>query len=44
MNAQYLCAAYYRQTSRELKRLDSILRSHVYSSFGEQVRLARDMG
>jgi ATP-binding cassette subfamily C (CFTR/MRP) protein 1 len=36
---QYISAAFYRQTSRELKRLDSILRSHIYSSFGEQVRI-----
>ncbi|CAD6954568.1 unnamed protein product [Tilletia controversa] len=27
--------AYYRRTSREAKRLDSILRSRLYSSFGE---------
>ncbi|EIW71607.1 hypothetical protein TREMEDRAFT_27765 [Tremella mesenterica DSM 1558] len=33
----YLCASYYRKTSRELKRLDSLLRSHVYSAVGEQL-------
>ena len=30
-------AAYYRKTSRELKRIDSLQRSFVYSSFGEQL-------
>ena len=34
---QYLCASFYRQTSREIKRVDSISRSFIYSSFGEQV-------
>ncbi|ORX37805.1 P-loop containing nucleoside triphosphate hydrolase protein [Kockovaella imperatae] len=33
----YISATYYRQTSREVKRVDSNLRSHVYSSFAEQV-------
>ena len=33
----YICASYYRTTSREVKRVDSILRSFVYSSFGEQL-------
>ncbi|CAD6567059.1 MAG: hypothetical protein TREMPRED_003289 [Tremellales sp. Tagirdzhanova-0007] len=33
----YLVASYYRQTSREVKRVDSILRSFIYSSFGEQL-------
>lgn len=34
---QYLTAIYYRQTSRELKRIDSVLRSPIYASFSEQV-------
>ncbi|WVQ85784.1 hypothetical protein IAT38_007951 [Cryptococcus sp. DSM 104549] len=33
----YLCGTYYRQTSREVKRIDSITRSNIYSSFGEQL-------
>jgi ABC-type multidrug transport system fused ATPase/permease subunit len=33
----YWLAAYYRATSREIKRVDSLLRSYVYSSFGEQL-------
>lgn len=36
---QYLTAIFYRQSSREIKRLDSILRSPVYAAFGEQVVL-----
>lgn len=30
-------AAFYRKTSREVKRLDSTTRSYIYSSFGEQL-------
>lgn len=41
-NAQYITAIFYRQSSRELKRLDSILRSPVYAAFGEQVGNACD--
>ncbi|WVW81052.1 hypothetical protein I302_103043 [Kwoniella bestiolae CBS 10118] len=33
----WLCGGYYRQTSREIKRIDSITRSQIYSSFGEQL-------
>ncbi|WVQ63105.1 uncharacterized protein L199_001256 [Kwoniella botswanensis] len=33
----WLCGGYYRQTSREVKRIDSITRSQIYSSFGEQL-------
>ncbi|KAL7425014.1 hypothetical protein Q5752_000701 [Cryptotrichosporon argae] len=33
----YLCASFYRQTSREVKRIDSIARSGIYTSFGEQL-------
>ncbi len=33
----YLAATYYRKTSREIKRVDSISRSAIYSSFGEQL-------
>ena len=33
----YCCAAYYRMSSREVKRVDSILRSGIYGSFGEQL-------
>nr|ODN90116.1 cadmium ion transporter [Cryptococcus depauperatus CBS 7841] len=33
----YIAGSYYRQTSREVKRIDSITRSHIYSSFGEQL-------
>ncbi len=32
-----LFAAYYRASSREVKRLDSVLRSHVFTDFGEMV-------
>ena len=35
--SQYICASYYRMTSREVKRVDSILRSAIYGSFGEQL-------
>jgi len=30
-----IAAIFYRATAREIKRLDSILRSHVYAQFGE---------
>ena len=30
-----VAAMFYRATAREIKRLDSILRSHVYAQFGE---------
>ncbi|ORY22828.1 ABC transporter type 1, transmembrane domain-containing protein [Naematelia encephala] len=33
----YMMSSYYRQTSREVKRIDSITRSFIYSSFGEQL-------
>ncbi|WWD08510.1 hypothetical protein V865_006622 [Kwoniella europaea PYCC6329] len=33
----WLCGGYYRQTSREVKRIDSITRTQIYSSFGEQL-------
>ncbi|WWC92110.1 uncharacterized protein L201_007064 [Kwoniella dendrophila CBS 6074] len=33
----WICGSYYRQTSREIKRIDSITRSNIYSSFGEQL-------
>ncbi|EAL23016.1 hypothetical protein CNBA7830 [Cryptococcus deneoformans B-3501A] len=33
----YIAGSYYRQTSREIKRIDSITRSRIYSSFGEQL-------
>lgn len=33
----YLAATYYRKTSREVKRVDSISRSAIYQSFGEQL-------
>ncbi|WWC65416.1 uncharacterized protein I303_108034 [Kwoniella dejecticola CBS 10117] len=33
----WLAGSYYRQTSREIKRIDSITRSQIYSSFGEQL-------
>ncbi|ODO10352.1 hypothetical protein I350_00947 [Cryptococcus amylolentus CBS 6273] len=35
----YIAGEYYRQTSREVKRIDSNTRSHIYSSFGEQASL-----
>lgn len=37
LNAEILIISYYRETSREVKRVESLLRSHVYSSFAEQV-------
>ncbi|OXG54431.1 cadmium ion transporter [Cryptococcus neoformans Th84] len=33
----YIAGSYYRRTSRETKRIDSIMRSRIYSSFGEQL-------
>ena len=33
----YIAASYYRMSSREVKRVDSILRSAIYGSFGEQL-------
>ncbi|KAK4686687.1 hypothetical protein P7C73_g3435, partial [Tremellales sp. Uapishka_1] len=33
----YIAGSYYRQTSREVKRVDSLLRSFIYNSFGEQL-------
>nr|XP_019008004.1 cadmium ion transporter [Kwoniella pini CBS 10737]OCF46785.1 cadmium ion transporter [Kwoniella pini CBS 10737] len=33
----WLAGSYYRQTSREIKRIDSITRSQIHSSFGEQL-------
>jgi hypothetical protein len=35
---QLLTAAYYTRTNRETKRVESLLRSFVYSSLQEQVR------
>ncbi|OCF42639.1 cadmium ion transporter [Kwoniella heveanensis CBS 569] len=32
----YIAGTYYTQVSREVKRIDSITRSQIYSSFGEQ--------
>ncbi|OCF34449.1 cadmium ion transporter [Kwoniella heveanensis BCC8398] len=32
----YIAGSYYTQVSREVKRIDSITRSQIYSSFGEQ--------
>jgi len=32
-----LLAGFYRQSSREIKRIDSNQRSYIYSSFGEQL-------
>ena len=33
----YVAASYYRMTSREVKRVDSLARSAIYASFGEQL-------
>ncbi|CED82131.1 multidrug resistance-associated abc transporter [Phaffia rhodozyma] len=33
----YIFADFYRRSSREVKRLDSNLRSHVYTSYGEML-------
>lgn len=33
----YIAASYYRMTSREVKRVDSLARSAIYASFGEQL-------
>ena len=41
---QYLCAAFYRQTSREVKRVDSVTRSAIYTAFSEQVSRLHDFG
>ncbi|WVF68119.1 hypothetical protein IAT40_002882 [Kwoniella sp. CBS 6097] len=37
LNGQYIAGSYYTQCSREVKRIDSITRSQIYSSFGEQL-------
>ena len=36
-DCQYIGFLFYRETAREIKRLDSILRSHIYASFNEQL-------
>ena len=36
---QYLVGAFFTRTTREIKRVDSNLRSHLYAHFGEQVAL-----
>ncbi|WRT69583.1 uncharacterized protein IL334_006572 [Kwoniella shivajii] len=33
----YFTVIFYRQTTRELNRLTSLLRSHIYTNFGEQL-------
>ncbi|KIR68936.1 cadmium ion transporter [Cryptococcus bacillisporus CA1873] len=33
----YIAGSYYRQTCREIKRINSITRSRIYSSFAEQL-------
>ncbi|WVW86813.1 hypothetical protein I302_108868 [Kwoniella bestiolae CBS 10118] len=35
--AFYLCTAFYTRTSRELKRVESLIRSEWYTSFSEQL-------
>ena len=35
MIVYYVCMQYYRRTSRELQRLDSISRSPIYNHFAE---------
>nr|XP_019009246.1 uncharacterized protein I206_05894 [Kwoniella pini CBS 10737]OCF48027.1 hypothetical protein I206_05894 [Kwoniella pini CBS 10737] len=35
--AFYLCTAFYTRTSRELKRVESLIRSNWYTSFSEQL-------
>jgi hypothetical protein len=41
LTTQYLVSVYYRATSREVKRLDSILRGQIYTCLSEQVSSLR---
>ena len=40
----YLAANYYRRTSVEVKRLDSVLRSNLYSAYSGQSSLTLSSG